>query len=513
MRATKEEVRQKIIAARDLIKCHPLTPELAMELFTSKCMGVFRFSATLIEWSESELNDVKRLCVQAYKNAWHLPRSTATALFIFPKTHAGKESTLPMAVLTQELLLHWKAVKTIKTQADIRHAFSDPEHGSRVRLSAASLTNPFQAPILWQEVDHDPMPMDAYDGSSEQSRCDIVATNSSALLPRDLLPLQLKVNLPLQQVELDQMQTDERNQYSEELSVDKDTLRPRARALSPWHSTLVPRHESNTRASGLRHDVFNRIGPLKLDHQAISPGSSALRSRNTPNPRKGVSRTRPSNGDPSIRYCIGISRLALKPRRSVLRSLQRVSSLQAGSFRADNIGYSGGMSEASVAPAAAFDHFNPRTDLAPVITVVVVSTASNASSIAFAACCSGVGAGGETGSGEDGSGDCVMDTSDSGAGGSASGITHTRGTGNSGYSGGVSGASVTPAAAVDHFNPRTDLAPVITVVAASTASNVSSVAFAASTGANDNESGWDDFEKPLDMLPEEELETWKEKKE
>jgi len=106
MRATKEVVGQKIIAARDLIKCHPLTPELATVLFTSKGMGVFRLSAALIEWSESELNDVKRLCVQAYKNAWHLPRSTASALFIFPKTHAGKESTLPMAVLTQELLRH-----------------------------------------------------------------------------------------------------------------------------------------------------------------------------------------------------------------------------------------------------------------------------------------------------------------------------------------------------------------------------------------------------------------------
>jgi len=104
MRATKEVVRQKIIAGRDLIKCHP--PELATELFTSKGMGVFCFSAALIEWSESELNDVKRLCVQAYKNAWHLPQSTASALLIFPKTHAGKESTLPMAVLTQELLLH-----------------------------------------------------------------------------------------------------------------------------------------------------------------------------------------------------------------------------------------------------------------------------------------------------------------------------------------------------------------------------------------------------------------------
>ena len=101
-----EVVRQKIIAACELIKCHPLTPELALELFTSKGVGVFRFSAALTEWSESELNNVKRLCVQAYKNAWHLPRSTASALFIFPKTHAGKESTLPKAVLTQELLLH-----------------------------------------------------------------------------------------------------------------------------------------------------------------------------------------------------------------------------------------------------------------------------------------------------------------------------------------------------------------------------------------------------------------------
>jgi len=107
-RATKEVVRQKIIAARDLIKYHPFTPELATGLFTSKGMGVFHFSAALIEWSESELNDVKRLCVQAYKNAWHSPWSTASALFIFPKIHAGKESTLPMAVLTQEVLLHAK---------------------------------------------------------------------------------------------------------------------------------------------------------------------------------------------------------------------------------------------------------------------------------------------------------------------------------------------------------------------------------------------------------------------
>ena len=65
VKATKEVVRQNIITARDLIKCHPLTPELATELFTSKGMRVFRLSVALIEWSESELNDVKRLCVHA----------------------------------------------------------------------------------------------------------------------------------------------------------------------------------------------------------------------------------------------------------------------------------------------------------------------------------------------------------------------------------------------------------------------------------------------------------------
>ena len=37
---------------------------------------------------------------------------------------------------------------------------------------------------------------------------------------------------------------------------------------------------------------------------------------------------------------------------------------------------------------------------------------------------------------------------------------------------------------------------------------MSSVAFAASAGANDNGSGWGDVEQPLDMLLEEELERW-----
>ena len=93
MRAIKKVVRQKTIAARNLIKCHHLTPEPATESFTSKGMGVLRFSAALVRWSENELNDLNQLCVQAYKNNWHVPWSISSAPFIFQKAHEGKEST------------------------------------------------------------------------------------------------------------------------------------------------------------------------------------------------------------------------------------------------------------------------------------------------------------------------------------------------------------------------------------------------------------------------------------
>ena len=49
MSATSVVVREKAKVARDLIKSHPLTPELSAELFEQKGIGAFRFSAALIE--------------------------------------------------------------------------------------------------------------------------------------------------------------------------------------------------------------------------------------------------------------------------------------------------------------------------------------------------------------------------------------------------------------------------------------------------------------------------------
>ena len=102
----------------------------------------------------------------------------------------------------------------------------------------------------------------AYEGRIEQARCDIVEEYSSAPSPRDLPPLQLKVNLPLLQVELDQMHTEERGQHGEELFVYKDTLSPlffalaalgiahSYRAMSPVRGPLASVMMSST-ASGL----------------------------------------------------------------------------------------------------------------------------------------------------------------------------------------------------------------------------------------------------------------------
>ena len=63
MSATREEVREKARVAHYLIKRHPLTQELSAELVTQIGMGAFRFSAALLEWSQSELEGLQRIWV------------------------------------------------------------------------------------------------------------------------------------------------------------------------------------------------------------------------------------------------------------------------------------------------------------------------------------------------------------------------------------------------------------------------------------------------------------------
>jgi len=104
--ATREVVCEKERVARGLIKSHPLTPELSAELFAQKGIGVFQFSAALIEWSQSELEGLQKIWVQAYTNAWHVPWSSANSLPNCTTAEGGHECPLPSGVLTQALLQH-----------------------------------------------------------------------------------------------------------------------------------------------------------------------------------------------------------------------------------------------------------------------------------------------------------------------------------------------------------------------------------------------------------------------
>jgi len=104
--AAREVVREKARVARDPIKSHSLTTELSAELFTQKGISAFRFSAALIEWSQSELEGLQKIWVKAYKNAWHVPWSSANSLYTIPTAEGGRECPLPSGVLTQALLQH-----------------------------------------------------------------------------------------------------------------------------------------------------------------------------------------------------------------------------------------------------------------------------------------------------------------------------------------------------------------------------------------------------------------------
>jgi len=91
MSATREVVRKKARVALDLIKSHPLTPELSAELFAQKEIGTFRFSAALIEWSQSELEGLQKNWYKRIKNPWHVPWSSANSLYTFPTAEGGHQ--------------------------------------------------------------------------------------------------------------------------------------------------------------------------------------------------------------------------------------------------------------------------------------------------------------------------------------------------------------------------------------------------------------------------------------
>ena len=103
---TKRKVMERTRQEVTNIQHHPLEANEAVDLFISKAVGYFRFSAAIVTWSQRELENLHRLWKQGYKAAWHLPAGTADAVVAFPKERGALAYPNPWAVLTQSVIEH-----------------------------------------------------------------------------------------------------------------------------------------------------------------------------------------------------------------------------------------------------------------------------------------------------------------------------------------------------------------------------------------------------------------------
>lgn len=64
MRSMKEKVIARIKQAINVVRGHPLLPDLALEIFKSMAIGVFRYNAPFASWSEAELEQIQTIWCQ-----------------------------------------------------------------------------------------------------------------------------------------------------------------------------------------------------------------------------------------------------------------------------------------------------------------------------------------------------------------------------------------------------------------------------------------------------------------
>jgi hypothetical protein len=112
--------------------------KIAKELFQNMAASVFRFSVAQVWWSQTELDQLQALWVQAYKRAEYLVTGTVSDVFIFPKRIPShwhgvwcfhlpekgvEELSTPVNIIAQELcnnirrcLVHDDVAKSITVQ-------------------------------------------------------------------------------------------------------------------------------------------------------------------------------------------------------------------------------------------------------------------------------------------------------------------------------------------------------------------------------------------------------------
>ena len=147
MAATKQKVLDKTKDACALLEHHPLTTARAIDLFVSTGVGAFRYSAALVPWTEQEMNDLEKLWIQAYKNAWHLPQSTASDIFTLPVEQGGLGLPRPLGIMTQEICRHIQ--RCLRHEDAAKHLTLQEFEQTKSRWACTSLRDLCEEMELW----------------------------------------------------------------------------------------------------------------------------------------------------------------------------------------------------------------------------------------------------------------------------------------------------------------------------------------------------------------------------
>ena len=177
-----------------------LTPRQNLVLIKRSLPSFFRFSAGIVPWPFAEIRKLERLWIRAYKLAWNLSMSTASCLFVLPKSRGGLQYLTPLSVLYQTRWSHLerccqyddgnKALAQIEYNEamDRFHCSNLLELQEEMALHSweASLSNSFAhacflASYLGIKVSWDPFPPDSIWSTKSEDLAAILLKGTSKL--------------------------------------------------------------------------------------------------------------------------------------------------------------------------------------------------------------------------------------------------------------------------------------------------------------------------------------------
>ena len=153
-RHTKEIVRQRTREAVELIRHHPHSPGMAIQIFKSKGIGIFRYSAAMVDWTGAELQELQDLWTMAYRLAWRLPEFTPKVQFSLPKAQAGFEYPTPLGIMAETLSAHVQ--RGLMHEDVVKAAFMQALEEAKVSESCFSFSDLREEMklVAWKDTRH-----------------------------------------------------------------------------------------------------------------------------------------------------------------------------------------------------------------------------------------------------------------------------------------------------------------------------------------------------------------------